>query len=377
MEQAVTSGLETRTQDGETTSPAPGAADRTANISGEGVDESDDWNLQYDRTVPFVEEDSDDEEPYVRTNAIQVVTTRSLLARREVEEAGAELATSRIGLQVNAPIDSYHRHPQILDIEAGSGDRQGIFSMDEDELEPPSSFGILSNTTFDPALAYYPRPHDHGLNIQQDDLVGEDNSPVDLAMEDAGMEAGRAIASVTTTKSPQSFPWIPPFTSSAFQAIFLGVSSAQTAALVNGSTHVMEPPMLGNPYVVDMAISEGVRVQHAVPPQDTAWPSAPTGTQPLPSVEVEMFKEPEYIIPRLSPTPLSSTFVSQVTSHSTLPSISSPASRAGPVPVSPSTCGSIEGHEGEVKGLNREVDPRPAVVACVQHKALPPRCVQS
>ena len=235
-----------------------------------------------------------------------------------------------------------------------------------------SSFGVLPNTTFDPALAYHSHLEDHGLNIQQDDLLGEDNSPVDLAMEDAGPEAGAAIAFVTTTKSLEAFSWIPSSVSSAFHTIFPGVSSTQTAALANRSTHVMESPVLDNSYAVDMTISEGVRLQHVVPPQDIAWPFASNGTQPLPSVEVE---KPEYFIPRLSPAPVSSAFASQATSHPTFPPISSPASWTGPVPVLPSTRRSIEEHEDEAKGFNSEVDARPAIVADVQRGASPLRCV--
>ena len=377
MERAITSGLETGAREGDTTPPAPVASDCTAKISGEGVEESDDWNLQYDRTVPLVEEDSDDDEPHerMRTNAIQVVATQSLLAQRKVEQAGAEPATVLFGMQANASIDLYRGHPHDLDIEGGSGDRQGKLSipMDEDELEP--SFGVSSNTTFDPVLPYHPHLNDHSLSIRQDDLVGEDNSPVDLAMEDAAPEAERAIASATVTKSLQAFSWIPPSASSAFRAIFPGVSSTHTAALVDGSTQVMDSPMLDNPYAVDMAISEGVRLQHPVPPQDIAWPIAPSETQPLPSVELKLFKEPEYFIPRLSPTPVSDIFAIQATSHSTFPPVSPPASRAGPVPVSPSTYGSIEEDEGEVKGLNRGVDSRPAVVVSVRREASPLRCV--
>ena len=372
MKRAIIDALEIGTYDNEAILPAPVAADRTANKLGEGVDVLDDLNLQYDRTAPLEEEHSDEEEPPVRFNAIEMDATRLLLTQREVKQVGAELATLPFGLQVNASIDKYRGHPQNLDIAAGSGDRQGVFSapMDEDDLE--SSFGVLPNTTFDPALAYHSHLDNHGLNIQQDDLVGEDNSPVDLAMEDAGPEAGAAIAFVTTTKSLEAFSWIPPSISSAFHTIFSGVSSTQTAALANRSTHVMESPVLDNSYAVDMTISEGVRLQHVVPPQDIAWPFASNGTQPLPSVEVE---KPEYFIPRLSPAPVSSAFASQATSHPTFPHISSPASWTGPVPVLPSTRRSIEEHEDEAKGFNSEVDARPAIVADVQREASPLRCV--
>ncbi len=376
LERAITGGPDTGTQDGETALPAPVAADRTANIltPGEGVDVFDKLKLQHYRNAPLVEEYSDDEEP-LHTNVIEEDATQLPLAQREVGQVGAELATLPFGLQVDVSIDSYPRHPHNLDVEADTGDRQEEVSipMDEDELQP--SFGDLSNTTFDPVLVYHLPPCNHSLNIQQDDLVGKDNSLVDLAMEDAGVEAEKPIASVTTTKSLQSSSRIPPSVSSAFNAIFPGVSSAQTAALVNGSTHVIESPMLGNPYAVDMSISKGVRLQDGIPPQDIAWPFVYSGTQPSPLVELKLFKEPESFVPMLSPTPVSSISDSQAASLSKFPPISSPVSRAGPVPVSPSTLRSIEEHENEIKGLNREVDPRRAIVASVERKPSPLRCV--
>jgi hypothetical protein len=47
------------------------------------------------------------------------------------------------------------------------------------------------------------------------------------------------------------------------------------ASLVNDSMH--ESPILGNPYTMDMTISERVRVQHATPPRDIAWLFVPNG----------------------------------------------------------------------------------------------------
>ena len=260
MERAITGGLATRIQDGETTPPVPVATDCAAKISGEGVDVSDDWNLQYDRTAPIAEEDSDEEEPPVRFNAIEMDATQLPLTQRVVKQVGAELATPSFGLQVNASMGSYREPPHDLDIEANPGDSQGGFSIPMDEVELEPSFGVLPNTTFDPLPAYHPHLFDHSINNQQDDLVGEDNNLADLAMEDVGTEAERAIRSATTTKSPKAFSWIPPSVSSAFHAIFPGVSSTHTVALANGS--IMGSPMLSNPYSVDMTTSEGVGLQH-------------------------------------------------------------------------------------------------------------------
>ena len=381
MERAFTSGLETGTQDGETIVPAPVAADRAANISGEGVNVFDDWNLQYDKTAPLVGRHGDKDE---HTNATGLDATQLPLAQREVGQAGTEAATLPFGLPVKASMHSYRSRSHDLDTESDLGDMQEEFSnpMDEDEdedgVEPSFGVGSLSNTTCDRFLAWHPDLYGHSLHILQDDHVGEDNSAVDLAMEDAATEARIAIPSVTATESSlQPFSWIPPSASSAFHASFPGVPYQQTAALVNGPTHVIESPTPGNPFAMDMTISEGGRLQHAVHPPDIAWPFVPNGTDPSPSVEVEMFKEPEHFIPKPSPTPVPSIFASQATGHLSLPPTSSPASRAGPVPASPSTCGPIGEHTDEVKGPSKAVDLGLAVVDSVQHNAPPLRCVKS
>ena len=253
MERAITGCPETGTQDGETALSAPVAVDHTAKIatSGEGVDVFAKLKHQHYRNAPSVEWHSDEEEA-PHTGAIGVNVPQSFLARRREGQVGATTVKLPFGLRVDASIDSYPRRPHDLDIEVDIGDRQEEFSilMDEGEVQP--SFGVLSNTTFDPVLACHLHPYDHSLHIQQDDLVGEDNSLVDLVMEDTGTEDEKAMASVTTTGSLQPFSWIPPSASSAFHALFIGVPTAQTAGLVDGSTHVMESPMLGNPYAVDM-----------------------------------------------------------------------------------------------------------------------------
>ena len=124
----IIDGLETGAYDNGATLPDTVAADRTANTSGEGVDVSDDFNLQYDRTAPLEEEHSDEEEPPVRFTAIEMDATQLLLAQREVGQDGAELATIPFGLQLNASIGSYHGHPHDLALEANAGDRQAVYS---------------------------------------------------------------------------------------------------------------------------------------------------------------------------------------------------------------------------------------------------------
>jgi len=260
---------------------------------------------------------------------------------------------------------------------AGQADTHGGFSipMDEDESEPSDC--DLSDITFDPLLAYHPHSHSHSLNIQQDDLVSEHIGLANLTVEDAGREAWKATASATATESLQPFLWTPPSASGALCGIFPGVPSGQTTALVNDSIHVIDSPVPGNPCAVGITTSEQAELQHAAPPQDITWPFVLKRIHPLLSVTVELSKEPELFIPRTSPTPVSNIFASQATSHSSFPSTSPSASRAGPIPASPFTCRPIEGHNGEVKGLSIEVGPEPAVAANVQHKASPLRCVKS
>ncbi len=374
----ITNGLETGTQDGEATQPAAAAADRTAKVSGEGVRVSADLNLQCDRKSPLVEGQSGGNGPRVRTSIVEADATQLPLAQREVGQVGTGVATLPFRLPVNGSTNWCLRSSHDLDMEEDDVDIEGGFSipmpMDEDESEPPL-VGVWSDTTFDPSLAYNLYPHRHNLDIQRDDLVGEDNGQADLAMEDAGAEAWEGTASLTATNSLQPFSWIPLFVPSTLHANFPGVPSGQTVALVNGSMH--ESPMLGSPCAVDAMISEGVGLPHSAPPQDISWPFVPNGTPDLPLVEVKLFKEPDYFIPRLSPTPVSNIFASLATNHSTFSLTSPPESRAGPIPVPLSTCRPTEGHQGEFKGLNREVGPNPAVSASFQHRASPLRCVKS
>jgi hypothetical protein len=375
MERAITNGPETRTKGGETALPAPVVADCTANISRGGV--NDDLSLQSDKNAPLVEEHGDENHLNKHTNSTEVNATQSPLAQRGVGQVGSEVARLAFRLPVNASMGWYRSHSYDEDIESDAGDSQGEspVPMEEDELEP--TFGALSNTittTFDPLPGWHPHLYGHSLNVQRDDHVGEDNSLVDLAMEDVGTEAGNAVASGTAATPLQSFSWIPPSASSAFHAPFAGVPSQQTATFVNDPTHVIESPMPGNSFAMDMTTFEGARLQHAIPPQDIAWPN---GTYPLPSVEVESLKAPEHFIPRLSPTPISSIFAGQAANHSSFPPTPSPTSNAGPVPVSPSTCRPIGEHEDGVKALNREMDSELAVVVSVQHKASSLRYVKS
>ena len=369
MERATISGLEASTQAGEATLPAPTAAGHTANI---GVNVSADLNPhQYGRNAPLVEEQSDGNEAYVRTNVVETGATQLPLAQREVGQVGTEVAMAPFDVPGTASIGSHN-----LDMEADEVDVQGGFSIsmdvdesDEDESEP-RFVGVLTNTTFDPSLRHHPQPYSHSFNIQHGDFVDEENGLADLAMEDARTEAREITASLTAINSLQPFPLLPSVSTVA-RAYFSGVPSNQTTGLVNGPMH--ESPMLGNPYTVDMTISEAVRLQHAAPPKDIAWPFVPNGTHPMPSVEVEMFKEPDSFIPRSPPIPASNIFVSLATSHSTFRPTSPFLSRADPVLAVPSGCRPIEGHKGVFKTLNREVDSNPAVAAGFQHKSPPIR----
>ena len=328
---------------------------------------SEDLNLQCDRFAPLVEGQSDGDGSHAYINTAETGATH------EVGQVSTEVATPPFGLLVKASMGSCPSGSHDLDMEADEVDMQGGFSisMDEDESdEDESEPRFVTDTTFDPSLRHHPQLYSHSFNIQHGDFVDEENGLVDLAMEDAGAEAWEVPASLTATNSLQPFSLLPSV-SSAVSPDFPGLPPNQTAGLVNGSMH--ESLMLGDPHTVDMMIPEGVRLQHAAPPQDIAWPFVPNGTHPMPLVEVEMFKEPDPFIPRLSPIPASNIFSSLSTSHSTFRPTSPSLSRADPVPAVPSACRPIEGHKGMFKSLKIEVDSNPAVAAGFQHKSPPIR----
>ena len=271
--------------------------------------------------------------------------------------------------------------PYDLDTKASQVGMQGGFliPMDEDEVESESSFGILSNTTFDPLLDYQPQyqPHSnsHDLNIEQDDLIVEDIEPAfvpDSAMEDAGM--WKVEASVTTA-TLQPFSWIPPSVSGASYSIFPHNPSTQMTAFVHPAMHVLESPMLSDPYAMCPTIPEGTILQQVAPPQDTPCHFASDGTHPSPSVERELFKGPEYIVPNLSTTSASNVSAHQITSRPWFPPTSPHVSRAGPIPAPLSTHGYTVTHTEEVVDFDEEMGPKLGVAASVQHETSPLRCV--
>ena len=372
---AITNGLETG---GEATRPAAVPVDSTGHVSAVGVDLSADLNLPCDRKYPLVEGQNDGSGSYLHTSAIETDATKLPVAQREGGQVVTEVATLPFGLPTNGSMNWCLRSSHDLDMEEDEVDIEGGFSipmsMDEDEdKSEPRLVGVLSDTTFDPSPAYHLHPYSHNLDIQQDDLVGEDNGPVDLAMEDAATEAWEGTASLTATKFLQPFSWIPPFVSSTPHANFPGVPSSQTVALVNGS--IPESPMLDSSCAVDATISEGVVLPRAAPPQDIAWPFVPNGTTPSSFVEVGLFKKPDSFIAGLSPVPVSNIFASLDTNHSTFPPKLQSESGAGPIPVPLSTCRPTGEHQGEFKGLYREVGPNTTVSAGFQHESLPLRCV--
>src|SRR5258706_8434268 len=178
--------------------------------------------------------------------------------------------------------------------------------MDEDEDESEPSFGVVSNTTFDPSpsLAYQPQPHsyNHGLNIEQGGLIVEDIETefvVDSAMEDAGMESWKAEASMTT-ETLQPLSWIPPPIFGTFHAIFPNVPPTQMTAFVNPAMRVLSPPTLSEPYALGSTIPEGATLQQVTPPQDVPYLFVSHANHPSPSVE--LFKAPESIAPNLPNT---------------------------------------------------------------------------
>ena len=354
--------------------PSTLEADHTADASGDGVDGSED--VKSDRSAPPIEDRNDENELRTYTNTV------GLAGLDATPLIVAEGMISRVGDETRLP-SSWLVHPRThipgFPYDTDMGERmQGDFSIpmdeDEDELEP--SFGVVSNTTFDPSLAYQPQPHSysHGLNTEQGGLIVEDIETefvADSAMEDAGMESWE-VEATATTEALQPFSWMPPSVFGAFHAIFPNVPSTQMTASVNPALHVLEPPTLSDPYAMGSAIPEGSILQQVASPQDIPSLFVPDGTHTSPSVEGELFKGSEYIVPNLSNTPSSNVSAGQTTSCSfTSPTLS----RAGPVPFSPSIPEHIEQYKEENLNLDEEMDPKLGVAASFQHGTSPLRCV--
>ena len=217
----------------------------------------------------------------------------------------AEVAGLPFESLADASRDWYSGGQRNLDTGAGEVDMQADSTSpmdeDKDEVEPP--LGVLSNPTFDTEFSCQPHPYGHSLSAQQDEPIAEGSGAVfaaDSAMEDVEMEGSQAAASMTVDGPPPPFSWVPPSVSGTFDTLFPSVPSAQMAAFGNSPMGVIEPPMVTDPCVVDMTLSQGITSQQVVPPQ--ALPFVSERTHPSPSVGVELPKEAEPFFPRLSPT---------------------------------------------------------------------------
>jgi hypothetical protein len=367
-------GSETRSQsdEGKPLLSVSGA-DCIANASGEGVNRSE--GEKCDRNAPTTAGRNGENELRTHTDTV------GLTGLDATPVIAAEGMTARVSDESRLPSELLHPathtpgFPYGLDTEAGQVGMQGDFSVpivDRNEDKSGPSFGVLSNTTFDPSLAYQPHSYSHGPDIEQDDFIVEDIETefvADSAMEDTGME-WKAEASVTT-ETPQPFSWIPTSVSGAFHTIFPDVRST---AFISTATRVLEPRMLSEPYAMGTEIPEGASVSQVAPLPDIPCHFVSAGTH-LSSVESELFKRPEYIVPNLPTIPASYISASQTTSRSSFPSASPPISRAGPIPVSPSTRGHIETHDEGVMDLDEEMGPKLGVAASIQHETPSLRCV--
>ncbi len=235
-------------------------AGHTTNASEEGVYESE--GVTWDGSAPAPEAPNDE-------NGLRTHTDADVLAGLDAPPLiVAEGKMAQVSDEARVPSGLVHPQTHIpgfpydLDVGGGQVVMQGDFStpMDEDVDESEPSFGVVSNTTFDPSpsLAYQPQPHsyNHGLNIEQGGLIVEDIETefvVDSAMEDAGMESWKAEASMTT-ETLQPLSWIPPPIFGTFHAIFPNVPPTQMTAFVNPAMRVLEPPTLGVPYAMDSTI---------------------------------------------------------------------------------------------------------------------------
>ena len=359
----------TQSDEGESLISAPGA-DHTARPSEEGVDESE--GVKWDRSALTTKSWNAKNELRTHTGTVGLAGLDALpliVAEGMMAQIGDE---ARLPSRLVHPQTHIPGFPYDLDMGAGQEGMQGDFSMDEDEDESEPSFGVLSNTTFDPSHSYR-----HGLNIEQGGLIVEDVETefvADSVMEDVGMEYWKAEASVTT-ETLQPFSWLPPPVFGAPQAIFPNVPSTQMTTFVNPAMHVLAPPMLSEPYAMGSTVPKGGTLQQVAPLQDIPYPFVSDGTHPLRSVEGELFEGPEYIVPKLSNIPSLNVSASHTSSRSSFPLTSPTVSRAGPIPFPPFIRRHIEQRNEEGVDLDEEMDPKLGVAAGVQHEASPLRCV--
>ena len=305
-----------------------------------------------------------------------VDATQSIAAEREKAGVQVNIEMARPPSSFNdASTDSYPRGPYDLRLEANHQDMQVDFStpMDKDDDESDTGFGGLSNTTFHPLLTYQPHFYDHGLNVEQDEHIIEDIGSglgADSVMEDAAPGSQNVGAPTTTTRASQPFSWVPPSTSGTFHATFPGVPLAcpQMVTCIDESVQVFQHRTLNNPCGIDTTISEEASIQQVAPPQHIAWPSVFDGAYPSPSMEGGLLK---FVYAKHSPTSGPSVFPTQTTNHSSFPSLSPPTSRVDPVPVSSPTCRPIAVHIEDVKDLEGDVCPEPAVITSVKREASP------
>jgi len=368
------SGHETGSQ-GDEVKPLVRASrvDHTAITSREGVDGPEgDWS------APRIEGCHDEKELRTHTDPTGIFgldTTPLVAAAREM---------ARVGNEAGLPSGLVHprTHPKgPCDVDTGAvqvGMQADLsIPMDEDEEESEPPFDVLSNTNTTLVPLYQPHSYSRSLNIEQDDLIVEDIDTefvADSAMEDAGMESCKEEASVPA-ETLQPFSWIPLSVSSSFHALFPGVPSTQMTAFVNTAARVLETPVLSDPYAMGSTTSEGAGIQQVASPLGIPWPFVSDETHPFPWVEDESFNEPDVIVPRLSPNSTSNVSASQTTCRSAFPLTSLPVSRAGPIPVLPSTLRRIESHKEADVDLDEGMDPNPGVAANVQHEASSRRCV--
>ena len=359
---------------------APSRTEAAIGASQEKVDEV--------RSAPLVEAHSDTngQPENISTTGTSVGATQSTVAEREEAKVrvNTQVASPPSRLRVESVPDSYPKCPHGPNMQVDQVDMQVDFSgpTDKDEEKSEPSFGILSNTAFDPLLAYpaQPQSYSHGPSTEEGDSIIEGTGPTfvaDSVMEDARTEPWKADVSVTAAETLQPFSWVPSSISDAFRATFPGVQFARTqmTPFFNGSLPVLQYHPLSDQYAMDTTISEDTRLWQGTPPQDIPWSLGSDGVHPSPSLEVGSPKEPQYVYAKHSSTPVLSDFASQTTSGPSLPPPSPPGSRIGPVPVLPTFCGPTDGHQGEVKYLGEEVGPEPAVVVGLQRETSLPRCV--
>ena len=252
-------------------------------------------------------------------------------------------------------------------------------SVDEEEDKVGHSFGVLSNTTFDPRHGFQPPPYFQ--NVEHGDIL-IDNGPIlveDSAMEDMGTDHQEVAMTVTPIQPVQPLSWSPLVISNIdyrSHANYHPAASAQTANFVNSSAHRFQPTMLNDLCTLDDTARGYASFSQVVPPQEIAPLLVSDGVQPSTSAALEVEQLPRCGLTDsgVSPPPGSILVASHAALHSSLSPLSPAPPRSSSAPAPPPTHCTLGMHQRAVEDLARVVDPQSAVTSS-QHEVSPLRYV--